>query len=299
MKYAPSKREKEIYRIRRNIRDSVFQAVIKKPKYLREIYLSLHPEDEEIKEEDLRIIRTEPVFIGGALHDCCFSVRDEKVIFIEVQSTLCRLLPERMIRYYAGSIDLINKGFKERQYTKEGMKILTPEFWVIHVGDNPSSAIEFYRRDFVDDELYIPLRVKTEYNTDGFLKEYCLFSSIYRKNQDNEKMTREEIIKATMKECLEKGIMREFLSEHEEEVRKIMSETNEYYFRKYVECERNDALAEGKAEGEAIGEARGAVRGRANERKAGLSSLEKTLKAKGFTPLEAKSFIKEYLANLQ
>ncbi len=283
-----SKEEKDYLKIRRNIRDSVFQSIITKPKYLREIYLSLYPEDKDIKEEDLKIIKTAPVFIGGAIHDCCFTVRDEKVIFIEVQSTLCRLLPERMLRYYTESITSINTGFEREQYSINGTRMLEPEFWVVHVGDNPSVVPEFYKKEPVEGKLYIPLRVKTEYNTDGLLYEYCLFSSIYRGNQKDEKMSKKEVVSHTLKRCIEEGIMKEFLMEHQGEVAEIMSETNEYYFQKYVEGRIEEASALGEARGEArgreigeargkeIGEAQGEARGREIERKNAMERLSKS-----------------------
>lgn len=276
----------ECLKIRRNIRDSVFQAIITRPGYLRKIYLSLYPEDNNITEEELKLIKTEPVFIGGAIHDCCFTVRDEKVIFIEVQSTLCKLLPERMLRYYANTITRINREFEEKQYSIAGTRILEPEFWVVHVGENPEAVPKYYKRDPGEGKLYIPLRVKTEYNTVGLLNEYCLFSSIYRKRMQNDRDSRREIIARTLEECLERGIMTEFLREHYDEVTEIMSKTNEYHFMKYLEGERKDARAEGEARGEA--------RGKDKERKASLLKLEKLLKQKGYSPSETKNFLREY-----
>lgn len=70
----PKRVEINLLKIRRNIRDSVFHAMIKEKRFLRDVYLSLHPEDVSVKEEDLSIIESENIFIGGTIHDCCFSV---------------------------------------------------------------------------------------------------------------------------------------------------------------------------------------------------------------------------------
>ena len=290
----------ECLKIRRNIRDSVFQSIITRPGELRKIYLSLYPEDTDVKEEDLTLIRTEPVFIGGAIHDCCFRVRDEKAIFIEVQSTLCKLLPERMLCYYAETITRICTEFEEKQYSVAGTRIPEPEFFVVHVGDNPESVPEYYEKKPEAGKLYIPLRVKTEYNAIGLLKEYCLFSALYRAKQKEKGKNRREKVAETLKECLEKGIMTEFIGEHYKEVARIMSETNEYYFMKYVDGLTKDAQAEGEARGEARGRvkghAEGRIEGEAKERKASLLKLEKLLRQKGYSPAEAKSFLREYSA---
>ena len=75
-----------------------------------------------------------------------------------------------------------------------------------------------------------------------------------------------------------------------------MSETNEYYFMKYVDGLTKDAIAEGEARGEARGVAIGMAKGEKRERKASLLKLEKLLRQKGYSPAEAKSFLKEYNA---
>ncbi len=69
-----------------------------------------------------------------------------------------------------------------------------------------------------------------------------------------------------------------------------MSETNEYYFMKYVDGLTKDAIAEGEEIGEAIGMAKGEKR----ERKASLLKLEKLLRQKGYSPAETKSFLHDY-----
>lgn len=267
-------------KIKRNFRDSVFHAIISKPKYLKRIYLSLHPEDETIRVNELKLIKSETVFIGGTIHDCCFTVRDEKVIFIEVQSTLCKLLRERMLIYYAEVLDNINKDFLEKQYSVGGTRMLETEFWVVHVGDNPEAAPEFYKTKFDENKLYVPLKVKTEYNTVGFLHDYCLLSALFRVNHENKGQSQRDIVASTLKECLEQGVMTEFLNEHYKEVAKIMLKSNEFYFKKYVEGLTKEARAEGKANADA----------------ANLKKLEKLLKEKGFSASETNNFIRDYNA---
>ena len=42
--------------LKREIKDSIFSSLVKEKKYLREVYLSLYPEDKTIKEEDIKLI---------------------------------------------------------------------------------------------------------------------------------------------------------------------------------------------------------------------------------------------------
>ena len=72
------------------------------------------------------------------------------------------------------------------------------------------------------------------------------------------------------------------------------------FHKKYVDGLTKDAIAEGEERGEARGRvkghAEGRIEGEAKERKASLLKLEKLLRQKGYSPAEAKSFLKEYNA---
>ena len=43
--------------LKREIKDSIFSALVKEKKWLREVYLSLYPEDTSVKEEDIKLIK--------------------------------------------------------------------------------------------------------------------------------------------------------------------------------------------------------------------------------------------------
>ena len=129
--------EMKLLRPRRNIRDSVFKFIVKRTRYLREVYLSLYPDDAGIREDEIRLLTSENVFIGSVIHDCCFLVRNERLVFIEVQSTPCRLLPERMVRYYAQMIPRLSPDWDGRQYSACGLDLPFPEFWVIYAQSCP------------------------------------------------------------------------------------------------------------------------------------------------------------------
>ena len=239
----PKRVEINLLKIRRNIRDSVFHAMIKEKRFLRDVYLSLHPEDVSVKEEDLSIIESENIFIGGTIHDCCFSVRREKVIFIEVQSTPCRMLPYRMGRYWGNLIPQMHPEYEDKQYSPSGVEMPKTEFYTIYVGENASSVPNCIVLQEENRFLNISISVKTEYNSIGIIYEYCVFSHIYVCDMKTYGKDKENIIRETLRECLEKGL------EHGQEVRKIMSENNEYYFEKYLDSYGNDREEKGRVEG--------------------------------------------------
>ena len=274
----------KIIKTRRNIRDSVFKALMREGDNLRNIYLSLHPEDVAVKKEELCIIESEPVFIGGTIHDCCFTVRGEKVIFIEVQSTSCRMLPYRMGRYWGDSLVNLNPLYEERQYSTNGVDMPSVEFYTIYVGEKSDNVPQYLvfengkgkERPY----LYISIDVKTEYNTSGIIYEYCVFSRIYMENMKVYGDDKEKVIKETLRACLEMGILKEFLMKHEGEVRKIMSENNEYYFEKYLDGYGRDREEKGRAEEAAIAK----------------DKFRSFLKNKGYSSSEIEEAVKEYNA---
>ena len=81
---------------KRAIKDSIFSALVKRKKWLREVYISLYPNDKDIREEELEIVTLESIFVNGLYNDISFRVRDKLVVFIECQSTWSPNLPYRM-----------------------------------------------------------------------------------------------------------------------------------------------------------------------------------------------------------
>ncbi len=317
----------EEVKIRRNVRDSVFRAIISKPKYLLELYLSLHPEDTAVREEDLRLIDKDNVFIGGVIHDCCFLVREEKTIYIEVQSTECKLICYRMLMYRVGSLSLLSGEFFKKLYTKNGTEMPKAEFWCIYVGDDADRIPDCYYLDDVkvlgEGTMGLAVKTVTEFTAgETFAGEYCRFSTIYRNNlRDYDE--RREAVSETLRYCLEQGVLKEFLEEHGEEVAVVMK-NSDFFFEQYVEGRVEDAEAEGeargraegeargraegeargraegeargRAEGEARGRAEGEARGRAEEKRTNVNKLKTLLFSKGFSESEVSEYVREFAA---
>ena len=49
-------------KVKRTVKDSVFTNLFGNPKYLLQLYQALHPEDKDVKEEDLKTITLENIF---------------------------------------------------------------------------------------------------------------------------------------------------------------------------------------------------------------------------------------------
>ena len=58
--------------LRRNFKDSVFTFLFSDPKYARELYLYLHPEDTDVTEEECRLVTTKNILAIGQYNDLGF-----------------------------------------------------------------------------------------------------------------------------------------------------------------------------------------------------------------------------------
>ena len=69
---------------KRDIKDSVFTFLFSDLEYTKQLYLSLHPEDTEIRDEDFKLVTLENILAIGQYNDLGFQVRD-KLIYAAVK----------------------------------------------------------------------------------------------------------------------------------------------------------------------------------------------------------------------
>lgn len=93
--------DKEKNVVKRNIKDCVFTDLFGNKKYLRELYLALHPEDTDVTEDDLTDITIENVLVNDLYNDLGFRVGDKLIILVEAQSTWSPNILIRSLLYVA------------------------------------------------------------------------------------------------------------------------------------------------------------------------------------------------------
>lgn len=86
---------------KRDIKDSVFTFLFSDIEYTKQLYLSLHPEDTDIRDEDFRLVTLENILAIGQYNDLGFQVRDKLILLVEAQSTFSPNIPLRMLMYLA------------------------------------------------------------------------------------------------------------------------------------------------------------------------------------------------------
>lgn len=117
------------------------------------------------------------------------------------------------------------------------------------------------------------------------LSQYIDFGKVYHRNMKEMGRT-QEMIKATIQECKEKGVLRDYLTEREAEVMDIMSllYDQDVVTKHWLASERREAREEGREEGEIAGMAKG--RADALE-----EAIAKLMKAQNLTREEAEKIL--------
>ena len=90
--------------MKHTVKDSVFTTLFGESKYTLDLYRSLHPEDTETTEKDIKIITTDNILVSGMFNDLSFLIGLKMMIFAEAQSTFSVKLAIRLFLYYAVSL---------------------------------------------------------------------------------------------------------------------------------------------------------------------------------------------------
>lgn len=110
----------------------------------------------------------------------------------------------------------------------------------------------------------------------------------------------EQAVRGAIADCIERGVLGDYLREREEEVVTIMMTLydEQEVLRNYIASERRDAAAKGEARGEARGEMKGEARGVVGMCKEfGISIAETIAKLKtklGMSEAEAEATVRQY-----
>ncbi|MCC8014738.1 MAG: hypothetical protein LIO87_06035 [Eubacterium sp.] len=213
------------YGAKRNIKDTVFTRLFREKKYLLQLYQSLHPEDTDTTEKDLKTITREPIFLKDITNDLGFSVKDKLFILVEAQSTASVNIIVRSFMYLAHTYQEHFKETEQNLYGTKPVIIPKPELYVIFSCDTSidKDVLTLSEEFFGGEKTAIEVRVKviTEKNSKGIIEQYILFTKVLDKQVKMYGYTR-KAVEETLRICESYDILKEFLKEHEKEVANIM-----------------------------------------------------------------------------
>ena len=243
-------REKEA---KRTIKDSVFTNLFGDSKYLLQFYQAIHPEDKDVKEEELRTITLETILTDDIYNDLGFIKGDKIMILAEAQSTWTSNIIIRALEYLVNSY--------RRYFTENGMDLYQskkvslpkPELYVIYTGNRKKrpERITLSEEFFQGENTAIEVTVKMIYDgrNGDIINQYVTFTKILNEQIRLHGGTKKAILE-TIRICKDENILKEYLESRESEVVDIMMQLydQEEIMRVHVQSKCKDAAIQATVE---------------------------------------------------
>ncbi len=239
--------------VKRTVKDSVFTNLFGDSKYLLQFYQAIHPEDKDVKEEDLRTVTLENILTDGIYNDLGFIKGDKIMILAEAQSTWTSNIIIRALEYLVNSY---RRYFSENGmdlYQSKKVSLPKPELYVIYTGNrkNRPEKITLTNEFFHGEETAIEVTVKMIYEgkKGDIISQYVAFTRILNAQIKLHGRTRATILE-TIRICKNKDVLKEYLEGKESEVVDIMMQLydQEEIMRVYLRSERKDAAIQAAVE---------------------------------------------------
>ena len=241
----------------REHKDSVFVDLFYQDETAKKNLLSLYNALHDTNYEDETIIRKvkiDDVLYKNFKNDISCEVNGQVLVFGEHMSTINRNMPLRCLMYVGRAYEQLVDS--KARYRTTLVKIPTPEFYVFYNGEKeqPLEQVLTLSDAFMNPvgENSVELKVKViNINSDkahgildkcGILKEYSQFISTVRKYSEEE-----SAIKKAIKECIEKGILADYLKRKGSEVENML--IAEYSYEEDMQVKLQEGIWQGRREG--------------------------------------------------
>ena len=248
------------------LKDSVFCNLFKIPEYTLQFYRYTHPEDTTATADLIQLVTLENVFLNQQYNDLGFTVRDKLLILVEAQSSWSVNILVRILLYAAQTIQQRILDAHMNIYASKKLALQKPEFYVIYTGDRKTIpdtltlSEEFF--DGTNIDLNVTVHVLKDEGNQSIVSQYIHFTRIYNEQVKRYGKTREAVTE-TLRICMDKDILREYLIRREKEVIDIMMTLfdNETILQLWLYNEKEESRAEGMAEGMEKGIQKGMEKG--------------------------------------
>ena len=239
-------------------KDSVFVNLFSNKEYILQLYKELHPDDTEVTVKDISVKTLKAILVNTIYNDLGFVVKskgvDRFVILVEAQSKWNPNMTLRMLFYIAETYRKYLKATKQSEHSGSKVKLPKPELYVVYTGDDKKAPETVsFSDDYFDGDSPIDLKVKILSKVDTTISgQYIGFCKVYNEQKKLFGNTL-KCIEETIRICLEKGYLPNYLSEHREEVITMMSELFDEQAQRdaYNEARDHEMLNEGENIGRA------------------------------------------------
>ena len=237
----------------REHKDSVFVDLFYQDETAKKNLLSLYNALHDTNYEDETIIRKvkiDDVLYKNFKNDISCEVNGQVLVFGEHQSTVNMNMCLRCLMYLGRAYEQLVDS--KARYRTTLVKIPTPEFYTFYNGkkEQPLERVLSLSDAFMNPagENSVELKVKViNINSDkahellgkcGILKEYSQFISMVRKYSDEE-----SAIKKAIRECMEQGILSDYLKRKGSEVENML--IAEYSYEEDIQVKQEEAMQQG------------------------------------------------------
>ena len=213
------------YLVKRNVKSSVFTHLFSISKYKKELYLSLHPKDENIDEKDIKTWTLSSIFTNIQINDLGLLVKNKLLVLVEAQSIWTLNILPRMIEYVGESFNRYVLETNQNIYGTKKVELPKPELYVLYTGSKIiKEKFISLKKEFFNNNCSIDVKVNiiTLNNSSRVVKEYIKFAKIIDTNTKKYGYTKKSI-NETIDYCIKKNILREYLTEYKKEVYNIMT----------------------------------------------------------------------------
>ena len=262
-------------------KDSVFYNLFQIKENVLQLYKELHPEDKDIKVNDIKLKTLTAIFVNYLYNDLGFMVNRKGVphyiILVEAQSKWNRNITMRILWYLAVTYHRFVRESGKNIHDTARIDVPAPELYLVYTGDDLKNVPDEIniRDEMFGGEGSVDIKVKVLHApSKTILCQYIAFSKIY--NEQCRLYGRSlKAAEETIRICLERGILVEFLTNHRQEVvTMLMTLFNEKIQREeYDESLRKKSIEEGIEIGEKKGRAEGIEIGEKKGMISALSSL--------------------------
>ena len=261
----------------REYKSSVFTSYFSIPEHAADLYRSLS-DDPTIQPQDISFVTLENAIYLNRKNDFAFTSQGKVLIIGEHQSTLNPNMPLRSAIYYGRTMERLIPA--AAMYKTKRLSIPTPEFYIFYNGthEQPTESIlklsDSYIEKVIEPMLDLTVRMINinPVNHHPLLQKsrsLYEYSSFVQKVRDYQKPDEPltNAIETAMHDCIQDGIMVDFLSKHGSEVRNMLfTEFNmDEALRIRGEEGYEDGLADGKSLGLTEGKSIGLSEGKSSE----------------------------------
>ena len=206
---------------------SVFNNLFSEIEYRFQLYKALHPEDKDIRREDIMLMTLESQMVNQQYNDLGIIVRNRLIILVEAQSTWSENIVIRVLLYL---VETWNKYIKRMEldiYNREKIKLPKPELYVIYTkedADTKPNLLTLKDSFFDGGDICVDCTVKVikDGEKGDIISQYVRFCRVFDEQVKIHGRTL-EAVEETIRICKDEKVLEEYLERQREEVIDIMT----------------------------------------------------------------------------